>query len=200
MSLDSTDRILLIKEAVFNLIENPQSFGQRRYQTENPPRFAQEWESENNNMSDTSHRLNWEKPRKEEDSPGFVGPPDPQGVEKYRQNMRTYNLWNQRGLDSFDPGAKTQSYAPSWNVRGDERRQQTRAYLNYIRSDPERLARFRAQSNNNTIGKVASFGGRPESEVQSRLAAYNQGARASRISAIHSHSPDTASSLSSVKN
>lgn len=156
--LDNSDRLKSIKEAFISILEI--NFGQRKYETENPPDY------DLGTDPTSAHRLGWVKP----DLDTIVGnlnmerPPSNKGdnwmqddaIEQKAKSLqshyqRMYNLYNQRGLDAFNPDAKTQNYGPSWNVRGDERREQNRAYLNYIRSDPERLARFRAQSRNNTI-------------------------------------------------
>lgn len=126
------------------------------------------------------------------------GRPKSAAYKEFLNLRRNANLKNQAGLKAYDPKGRTQNYSPAWNVRGDQRREQSRAYLNYIRSDPERLARFRSQSDNNRIVPVASFAGRPESEVQSKLAAYNQQARERRISSIETHSPQVVNPLRSA--
>lgn len=114
--------------------------------------------------------------------------------------QREYNLQNQQGRQNFNPNAPQQMYTPSWNVKGEERRQQMRAYLNYIRADPERLAKYRAQYNDRETRPVASFAGRPESEVQARLAAYNRGAALSRAGSIGMHSPGLVPGLADAAN
>lgn len=89
-------------------------------------------------------------------------------------------------------------FYPRWNVRGDERVNQLRGYLDYLRADPDRLALYkqqRASASSEFRGQAArlrrSFAGRPEAEVQSRLADYNRQAQLGRIAKIAQHSPGT---------
>ena len=181
MKLDSAQRLFRINEAIVHLLEQPEdsNFGQRRLKTEEPPETPW-WAEGDPNAS--RHRVGWKRPTRDqfnpEARPGFVGPPDPNidpAAEEanYKNAIRQYNLWNQRGLSNFNPKGKAQNYTPAWNVRGEARREQTRAYLNYIRSDPERLADFRSRTN--TIGKVSTGSGRSEAQVQAMAANYYSG-------------------------
>lgn len=167
--MDALERLNLINQAIVSLYENS-DFGQRSRKTEEPP-DEPEFSSDNKSYDydvglDThddgtaiTHRLGWARPDPtkivsnwgQKDAQGNPVKYDPTEYNELKTARREYNLWNQRGLDAFNPQAKAQNYSPAWNVRGDARREQTRAYLNYIRSDPERLARFRQQSSNNRI-------------------------------------------------
>lgn len=160
MSFDSVDRLNLINEAIINLFE---------LQTDRPPEDPY-WSVQNTSDAEgtlvhkttglpITHRLRWARPDPahfvskwgEKDEHGNPVKYDEKEHNELKAAQREYNLWNQRGLDAYNPTARTQNYSPAWNVQGDERREQQRAYLNYVRSDPERLARFGEQSSNNRI-------------------------------------------------
>jgi hypothetical protein len=163
MMFDSTDRLILINEAILNLFED--QFGQRRYKTEEgpdvntfniDPTIDNKTGTTNTDLKGQRNAFNLINPntRRAEYDNNYKGlAKGSVGHKALEHDQREYNLWNQRGLQAFDAKAKSQNYTPAWNVRGNERREQMRGYLNYVRSDPTRLQRFNAQNSQNTIMK-----------------------------------------------
>jgi len=92
-------------------------------------------------------------------------------------------------------------FYPRWNVRGQERVNQLRGYLDYLRADPDRLRLFKQQRDYASsrfpeqAERARTAYDRSAASTAQRIADYQAGDRARRLGGIRAFDPEAANAL-----